>query len=364
MVGRSFRIIAMILLAAAGGVHCTSAQTETAVVRAESQSTAAPIDSVRLSVTTEAPATHPVSSRAGEPTAASSGAPSVSASAAPANGNVSRPLLRPRSASPIATAGTAVGPAALGPAANRDDERTRVRLEINRTERTITAARKKVERTFNRSAKQDFEGAVQRQLEAREALDESFYARASRLTLEARATARQVTVRLGPPQDDPDFVAVMLTRTDDALGRAKEIIATGEGSDEELRWEELRDAQKDARGLYKEGKTRASYEATRKIRDGVLTLLRDCDDLPVPPATAERALKRAARALELAKSELGDRVSVTAHRLEREAQAQMTKARVAFARKNYRDTLLHSKLVERKLESAVAAQRSPTNRSG
>ena len=55
---------------------------------------------------------------------------------------------------------------------------------------------------------------------------------------------------------------------------------------------------------------------------------------------------------------------MTATRLSREARAQMAKAKAAFARKNYRDTLLHSKLVERNLELAVSAQRSATNHNG
>jgi hypothetical protein len=209
----------------------------------------------------------------------------------------------------------------------QEDEGARARREIDRTERVLTAVRKKVLRSYNRKAKQDFEAAAQRQREARGSLQESFFARADRLTREARSMARHVAFRLGPPQDDPDYVAMTLARTDDALQRAKEILSNAGGPDERQRWDDLDAGQREARDLYKQRRIRAAYEATREVRDGVLTLLRDCDDLPVPPDTAERALKRAARALEISKSELGDRPSSAARRLEREARAQLESRR-------------------------------------
>ena len=59
-----------------------------------------------------------------------------------------------------------------------------------------------------------------------------------------------------------------------------------------------------------------------------------------------------------AKKELGKNPNASALRLQREAAGQLTKARSAFARREYRDAVIHSRLVERNLENAVAAQRS------
>jgi hypothetical protein len=240
----------------------------------------------------------------------------------------------------------------------------RVRREILTTERILGSVRKKLLRTRNRAARQDFMVAARKQLEARDALEENLFARADRLTLEAREGARRIAIRLGPPQDDPEYVAMTLDQTDDALKRASEIIRDADRPFEQRRLDDLTADQKAARALLGEGRTRGAYAATREVRDGVLTLLRDCDDLPVPAGTAERALKRAVRSMDHARAELGEKLSGTVERLEREARLQLDKARVAFARKNYRDTLLYAKLMERKLELALAAQRDATNRSG
>lgn len=253
---------------------------------------------------------------------------------------------------------------AAKPAAEHPDEGVRVRQELERTEPILRTVRAKVVRSFNKKAREEFETATTRQREAREALGENLYARAERLTLEARSIAREIAVHLGPPEDDPDYVSMMLDRTGDALGRAREVLRGAGGAPERNRLAVLERRQKEARRLHKDGSTRRAYALTREVRDGVLTLLRDCDDLPVPEETAEKALKRASRSLDQAKGELGERLNAAAERLAREARAQMAKARAAFARKNYRDTLLHAKLVERNLELAVSAQRSSTNRSG
>lgn len=243
------------------------------------------------------------------------------------------------------------------------DEGARARRAVERTETILRSVKIKVARSFNRKAREEFETSRAQQQEAREALAENLYARAERLTMEARGKAREIAVHLGPPEDDPDYVAMTLDRTDDALGRAREVLRDGGGALERDRLVPLERRQKEARGLEKDGSTRRAYAMTRDVRDGVLALLRECNDLPVREETAEKALKRASRALEQAKGELGDRLNTAADRLAREARAQLAKARAAFARKNYRDTLLHSKLVERNLELAVSAQRSATNRT-
>jgi hypothetical protein len=250
------------------------------------------------------------------------------------------------------------------PTAAPPDEGARVRRELDRTYPILRSVRAKVIRSFNKKAREEYEVAAARQREAREAVNQNLFARAERLTLESRSLARQTAVHLGPPEDDPDYVSMTLGRTDDAIHRAQEVLRDAAGDLERRRLAALERRQKEARELFESGGTRRAYPMTRDVRDGVLTLLRDCDDLPVREETAEKALKRASRALDQAKGELGERMNVAATRLSREARAQMDKARAAFARKNYRDTLLHSKLVERNLELAVSAQRTPTNRTG
>ena len=255
-------------------------------------------------------------------------------------------------------------PVAPGTNQTKIDEGTRVRADIERTEAILRSVRAKVLKSFNKKAREEFEKAAAAQHDAREALTQNLYARAERLTQEARTQAREIAVHLGPPQDDPDYVGMALDRTDDAIGRAREVLSEAGGTEEGDRLSALEKRQKEARRLQKDGATRDAYAATRDVRDGVLTLLRDCDDLPVPEATAEKALKRATRALEEAKGELGERLTTAAEKLARDARVQMEKARVAYARKNYRDTLLYSKLVERDLELAVSAQRTATSRTG
>jgi hypothetical protein len=277
--------------------------------------------------------------------------------------------LLPASAPKVAPSPTKAAKPERPPATPKKDERsvdegTRVRAEIDRTERVLRSVKAKVVRSFNKKAREEFERAAGLQDDARASLGENFFARAARLTQESRQMAREIAVHLGPPQDDPDYVAMTLDRTDDAIGRAREVLRDAGGETERGRLSALEERQKEARRLHREGSTRGAYAATIDVRDGILTLLRDCDDLPVPAATAEKALKRATRALDQAKGELGERVTAAAARLARDARAQMEKARAAFARKNYRDTLLHSKLVERDIELAVSAQRGATSRSG
>ena len=292
--------------------------------------------------------------------------PSPSKPSAPKHAASKPAAAKPAAAKPAASKSAAAQatPAATKSDPNHPDEGARVRQSMERTDVVLRSVNAKVTRSFNKKAREEFESAAKLQREAREALGQNLFARADRLTQESRTLAREIAVHLGPPQDDPDYVSTMLGRTDDAIGRAKEVLRGSGGDAEQNRLEALERRQKEARRLLKDGSTKEAYAATRDVRDGVLTLLRDCDDLPVPAETAERALKRASRALEQMKGELGERPTRSADKLARDARAQMDKARTAYARKNYRDTLLYSKLVERDLELAVNAQRGTTSRSG
>lgn len=361
MVGRLLGIALTILILAAGGRTAGAAESVTSA--SEPDSAAVEPAGVPTSETPAAENSTPPAASAPEKVAEPE-APAASSKSAPASDRAPAPApvraSKPRGPAPFAGA---VGPSPA-PSKNGTDEASRVRKEITATDRFLGAVRNKVLRSRNRAARQDFIEASRVQIQARESLDENLFARADRLTLDARERARRIAVRLGPPQDDPDYVAMSLDQTDDALKRAGEVLKDAGRPPERDRLSALGAAQKEARSLHGKGKTRASYEATRKVRDGVLTLLRECDDLPVPPATAERALERAVRSMEHAHAELGEKATEPAATLEREARDQLGKARAAFARKNYRDTLLYAKLVERKLELALAAQRETTNRNG
>lgn len=320
--------------------------------------------------TTVAPATAAAHAPAATTTPeASAPAPPAMEARAPAQ-DAAKPIKRKKPApakkpEPQAAAVMTIGPAkSPAPPANLSGEGARAKAELDRTDAILRPVNTKVVRSFNKKAREEFGTATARQKEARAAFGENLYARAERLTLEARGLAREIAVHLGPPEDDADYVSMSLDRTEDALKRAKEVLRESGSPVNRDQLTSLEHRQKEARRLLKEGGTRKAYASTSEVRDGVLTLLRDCDDLPVSEATAEKALKCASRSLDQAKGELGERLNAAAERLAREARAQMAKARAAFARKNYRDTLLHSKLVERNLELAVGAQRSATNRSG
>ncbi len=242
-------------------------------------------------------------------------------------------------------------------------EAERVAREVIRTNRLLAAVEPKVNRSGDDKAKDDLASAVARQVEARQAMVENQFARAMRLTLEARAFVKSAGTKVGPLEDDPEAVGRALEQTDDALARARELIADATLPKAMKTHETLEARQKGARELLKEGKTRRAFAETRQVRDGVLQLLRDCADLPVTETTARKALKRAERATARAQEDLGTAPSAEARRYEREAKAQLQKARLAHGRRNYRETLLYAKLVERNLELAVAAQRLAISRS-
>jgi hypothetical protein len=242
-------------------------------------------------------------------------------------------------------------------------ESERVAREVIRTNRLLASVEPKVNRSGNDKAKDDLSTAVSRQVEARQAMAESQFARAMRLTLEARAYVKSAGTKVGPLEDDPDAVGRALEQTDDALARARDVIEDSGDPRARRSHETLEVKQRAARDLLKEGKTRRAFAETRQVRDGVLQLLRSAE-LPVSEDAAKKALKRAEHATERAEVDLGARPTLEARRYEREAKAQLQKARVAHARRNYRETLLYAKLVERNLELAVAAQRLALNRNG
>ena len=129
------------------------------------------------------------------------------------------------------------------------------------------------------------------------------------------------------------------------------------------RYRDLREDLDDARRQLESGDARSAYRHAVQVRDGVLDLLQDSQNLPVPASTAERALKQAQEAYDRTLTELGSNPKESALRWRREAQGQLAKARNAFQKREYRDSILHAKLVERSLDEAITAQRSAEQRS-
>ena len=230
--------------------------------------------------------------------------------------------------------------------------------ELLHTDRLISVLRPKVYRSGNLAAQEHFGVAMQREHEARGAYDMRLYARSARLTREARSLAREAAVMVGPPDEDPVYVSRAIEHAEDALALADDLLHGVARSNVTKRYDGLEKDLAGARELFKAGQIKRAHARAIAVRDGVLDLLRDCDDLPVSPDTASKALKGAERALAQASKELGKTPNASAQRLQRDALSQLTKARSAFARKEYRDAVIYSRLVERNLENAVAAQRS------
>jgi hypothetical protein len=241
------------------------------------------------------------------------------------------------------------------PAAVHDTftEADRVQTELERTERFVGRAQKSILTSKNTRAIKLFTSALDFQSDSREACKVHQYARAERLTLAARDFADRATRMVGPPREDPDYVEHVLRRTDDALDRAKDVLKTGAGRYAWNQHEGLRQEQKDAWKIFKQGDVGSAYKQTLGVREGVLVLLRQLQDLPVPRETAEKAIGGAQAALEQASRELGPRPSVEAQRLVRLAGEYLTKARQSFQRGSYRSALLQAKVVERHVEHAV-----------
>jgi hypothetical protein len=243
-------------------------------------------------------------------------------------------------------------------------EAERVASEIARTDRTLAEAEGRVARNGSGSSRDDLRHGRERQTEARAAMEQSFLARAMRLTLEARAYAKSALTKLGPAENDPQVVARAIDQTDDALHRAKDVLEDGAARKLRRRYAALETEQEEARALYRRGAIRGAYARTREVRDGVLELLRQCENLPVSKDVARKALRRAEEAMAQTQKETRGRSSAGAQRLERDASLQLAKARSAYGRKSYRDALLHAKLVERHLQRAMEFHRLAATQTG
>lgn len=240
-------------------------------------------------------------------------------------------------------------------------ESERVEREIQRTDRMIAAAEGRVRRSASDKAMSDLRSSRGRQAEAKEARSQSFYARANRLTLEARAYLKSALIQSGPPENDPEVVGRALHDTDRALERGKDIVEGASSSRHRRVLRTLEARQERARRLYKNGAIRGAYAETREVRSGVLALLRQSANLPVSRETARKALRRAERVVEQSGKESGLKASSRALRLEQEAREQLGRARLSFRKDAYRDVLLHAKLVERHIQRALEARRLATS---
>src|SRR5512140_586457 len=145
-------------------------------------------------------------------------------------------------------------------------EGQRVAREIQRTDQMIAGADGRVRRSGNDRARSDLKNSRERQVEAREAVVQSFYARANRLTLEARAYVKSALIQAGPPENDPEVVARALDQSDDALARGKEVLEAATATRLLRSLATLREQQEDARRLYKSGVMRPAYDETREGR--------------------------------------------------------------------------------------------------
>jgi hypothetical protein len=232
-------------------------------------------------------------------------------------------------------------------------ESDRVTGELERTERFVGRAQKSILLSKNTRAIKLFTSALDFQSDSREACKVRQYARAERLTLAARDFADRASRMVGPPREDPDYVEGVLRRTDDALDRAKDVLKTGADRDAWSQHDELKQEQKDAWKVFKDGDVGTAYKQTLGVREGVLALLRQLQDLPVPRETAEKAIGGAQAALEQANKELGPKPTLEALRFVRLANEYLTKARQSFSRGSYRSALLQAKVVERHVEHAV-----------
>jgi hypothetical protein len=232
-------------------------------------------------------------------------------------------------------------------------ESDRVAFELERTERFVTRAQRSILLSKNTRAMKLFTSALDFQSDSREASKVRQYARAERLTLAARDFADRASRMVGPPREDPDYVDHVLRRTDDAIERAKDVLKNGAGRYAWRKHEDLKQEQKDAWKIFREGDVGGAYKQTLGVREGILALLRQLQDLPVPRETAEKAIGGAQAALEQANKELGPKPSAEALRLMRLGNEYMAKARQSFQRGSYRSALLQAKVVERHVEHAV-----------
>lgn len=248
--------------------------------------------------------------------------------------------------------------AGVEPAARTLTEQERIQQDLLHTDRLIRVLRAKVHRSGNSGAQDRFVAAMKREREAREAYDQSHFARSSRLTQEARTLAREAAVMVGPPEEDPAYVARTLDRAGEALTLAFEVFDQGAGSSIWKRYNGLKNDLTRARGLHKEGDTREAYRMALEVRDSVLDLLTEAEELPIPASTASKALQRVEQALSRASKDLGSSPKEEAAAWQRQASGHLAKAKQSYGRKDYRSTMIYSKLALRVLDQAVTAQRN------
>lgn len=245
----------------------------------------------------------------------------------------------------------------LQSSAKAPTEQERLEHDLLHTDRLIRVLRAKIHRSGNSGAQERFTAAMKREREAREAFDQSHFARSSRLTHEARTLAREAAVMVGPPEEDPAYVARTLDRAGEALTLALEVFDQGAGGSIWKRYNGLKNDLTRARSLHKEGDTREAYRMALEVRNSVLDLLTEAEDLPIPASTASKALQRVEQAVNRASKELGPSPREEAAEWQREASGHLAKAKQSYGRKDYRSSMIYSKLALRVLDQAVTAQR-------
>ena len=267
----------------------------------------------------------------------------------------------------VATAPSqAVGPlfsdpryhAGIEPASKPPTEQERIQMDLLHTDRLIRVIRAKIHRSANPGAQERFTAAMKREREAREAFGQNQFARSSRLTQEARTLAREAAVLVGPPEEDPAYVGRTLDRSGEALTLALEVFDQGVSGSIWKRYHGLKNDLERARGLHKEGDTREAYRMALDVRNSVLDLITEAEDLPIPASTASKAVQRVEQALNRASKDLGPSPKEEAVAWQRQASGHLTKAKQCYGRRDYRSTMIYSKLALRVLDQAVTAQRN------
>ena len=249
-------------------------------------------------------------------------------------------------------------PREMEPVGKVPSEQERLQHDLLHTDRLIRVLRAKIHRSGNSGAQDRFTAAMKREREARDAFDQSHFARSSRLTHEARTLAREAAVMVGPPEEDPAYVARTLDRSAEALTLALEVFDQGAGGSIWKRYNGLKNDLTRARELHREGDTREAYRMALEVRNSVLDLLTEAEDLPIPASTASKALRRVEQAVTRASKELGASPREEAAEWQREASGHLAKAKQSYGRKDYRSTMIYSKLALRVLDQAVTAQRN------
>jgi hypothetical protein len=235
-----------------------------------------------------------------------------------------------------------------------------VAREIERTELLLSRAAAMAARARNTRAVEFLDPARAFQGEARDAFRLQHYARAQRLTQAARDNSARAMRMAGPAVDDPENVKGVMDRTDDALDRLKEVVKRGGGGPAAARrYDRLKSDQKAARQRFRDADVSGAYQATIRVREGVLEMLRNkgAAGAPIPRETAEKAVKSAERAREKAGEDIGPRPKPEVAKLLALADQQLAKAHALVSRGSSTEALLRAKAAERQLERAVDAAR-------